>query len=94
MKLWSGTVPGGQRARKTLAVAMVTMTLAACGNNASLPSATSGSSGPVTLVVETSTTPWEPAYKEVIKAYEQATGNKVDLRGSRTTKSGPRRRTI
>ncbi|MFC4137606.1 MULTISPECIES: ABC transporter substrate-binding protein [unclassified Microbacterium] len=37
-------------------------------------------SGSVTLVVPTSQAPWNPAYAKLVKAYEEETGNKVELR--------------
>jgi multiple sugar transport system substrate-binding protein len=72
----------------TIATALLVSTsaLAACssGGTATSTSSRSGSngssSGPVTLVVPTSQAPWNPAYAVVVKAYEKATGNTVDLR--------------
>lgn len=59
--------------------------LAGCSGSAETPTSTgsgpsSSSSEPVTLVVATGQAPWNPAYAVLVKAYEDATGNTVDLR--------------
>lgn len=61
------------------ATALLGVTVAGCsGGGGNLGGGALGSGEK--LVVITSQAPWNPAYDEVVKAYEEATGNSVELR--------------